>query len=195
MLTKILYKLRINSTIRYNNKQNLNDKLKIMKNVIYIVKRLNESINYSETYHYDLYKSINLQLKNNKNSNLIGSCCVYVNLVDILNNLEINDVRMLYLCLENVDYVAKSEYNIIDIFSIVNKNDCELNFEELDSINMKEYKVKVNIIKFNSIYEKMNTNWWDSIMKNPLILFFVFTLFNTLFDKVLEVIITYKIGG
>ena len=152
MFKKFRYDLKMKLRDFLDNKSKQNDKNYIINNEIYIIKKLNECIMYTPSYHNDLYSSIEKKLQNgNTNDNLVELCCIYASTKDILDNLNIKDIKLLYMYLENLDYIAKNKYNISDIFSIVDENDEEVQLKNTSNGNIRKYRVKVNIIRYNHL--------------------------------------------
>lgn len=195
MFKRLRYSIKMKFRNFLDSKQTNNEKNYIINNEIHILNKLNECIMYTPSYHNDLYSSIEKKLQNGSNNHdLIELCCIHANIKNILDNLNIKDIKLLYLYLENIDYIAKNEYNISDIFSIVDENDNEIQLKNTSNGNIKKYRVKVNIVRFNLLYNKVRSNFWDSVMKSPQKLIFLCVFVPILIDKMVDLFIVWKWG-
>lgn len=183
----LVYILKMKYFEYRDDRQSNNDKNNIIQDEMKIMKKIHQCVVNNQNYAEDIYRSI-------EEEDDYENCYVYVDVKKILNNLGIRDIKLLYLYLANIDFVAKKEYELADIFEIVDENKVAVDKKDIKNSNIRRYDVRINVFVFNMLHRQMKGNWFDFITKSPLKVFGLAVIIPMLGDIAKDFIIFY-LGG
>lgn len=194
-INKILYSLKTIKWNRKNKKINNNSKNYIMQDEIKMLDKINECLMHEKSYYEAIHKAIDQKLKTDIDLNVAELICVNIKARVVMNNLNIQSIKTLYGYLETLDWSAKRNYDLVNIFDIVNGGDKIVTLKDIDDYYIDKYYLKINVTYFNELYKHKKENRKASVMNNPLVVLGLCSFGIVVVDKIVDLFIAWKWGA